>query len=261
MRIALGIEYDGSGFHGWQTQPSGRAIQDHLESALSRFIGSSVSTICAGRTDTGVHAVAQVVHFDADVEREPMSWVRGTNSFLDPRIRVVWANTVSTEFHARFSAVNRTYQYLLLNETVGPALMQGRAGWFHAPLNEKDMNDAARLIVGQHDFSAFRAAECQAKSPIRSMLNAQVQREGTFIIFSFTANAFLHHMIRNLVGSLVYVGAGRQPTAWISELLLSRDRKNAAPTFAPDGLYLTAVDYGSAYNLPSFARRLPYFQI
>lgn len=252
MRIALGIEYDGVPFCGWQTQPGGGSVQDALEAALTQFAATRVEVVAAGRTDAGVHATAQVVHFDAPVERTIDSWVRGTNTFLPPALRVAWAHGVADDFHARYSATARTYDYLLVNDSVAPAVLHGKVGWYHRPLDAGAMQSAAQLIVGEHDFSAFRDAQCQAKTPVRLMHSASVRRHGDLIALRFTANAFLHHMVRNLVGSLVYIGAGKQPTAWMAELLETRDRRNAAPTFAPDGLYLSGIDYDARFGLPRF---------
>ena len=252
MRIALGLEYDGSAFCGWQTQPGGCGVQDHLERALGSFTDAPVQVTAAGRTDTGVHATAQVVHFDTEARREEISWVRGTNTHLPPAVRVLWASPVAGEFHARYSARSRTYRYLLANAPVAPAVLHGRVGWYHRPLNVEAMARAAAAILGEHDFSAFRDAQCQARSPVRTMAEARVERRGALIVFTFRANAFLHHMIRNLVGSLVYVGAGKQPEDWIARLLAARDRREAAPTFAPDGLYLSAIEYDPAFPLPAF---------
>jgi tRNA pseudouridine38-40 synthase len=252
MRIALGLEYDGTPFCGWQTQPGGCGVQDHVQRALSQFAAQPIEVIAAGRTDTGVHATAQVVHFDASVERESQAWVRGTNTFLTPAARVVWAAPVSDAFHARYGALSRTYVYLLVNEPVAPAILNGKVGWFHRPLDVAAMAEAARSLLGEHDFSAFRDAQCQAKSPVRDLREVRLERTANTIAFTFRANAYLHHMIRNIVGSLVYVGAGRQPPSWIAELLASRDRRLAAPTFAPDGLYLAGVEYDPTFELPAF---------
>jgi tRNA pseudouridine38-40 synthase len=252
MRIALGVEYDGSAFCGWQTQPGGCGVQDHLQGALAKLADSPIEVTAAGRTDAGVHATAQVVHFDTEAVRDANAWVRGTNANLDPAARVVWATEVPDSFHARYSARARSYRYLLLNEPVAPAVMARRVGWYHRPLDLGAMQRAAALLVGEHDFSAFRDAQCQAKSPVRNLTEARVVAFDNLVRFAFTANAFLHHMIRNVVGSLVYVGAGKQPEAWIGELLASRDRTKAAPTFAPDGLYLAAVQYDREYSLPAF---------
>ena len=227
-------------------------MQDHLQDALSRFADSPIEVIAAGRTDTGVHAHAQVVHFDTDVQRELNSWVRGPNACLGPALRVVWSHEVPDDFHARYSARTRTYRYLLLNDPVASAILRDRVGWFHKPLDIERMQEAVVSLIGEHDFTAFRASECQARSPIRHVLEARVEHERGLFVFSFRANAFLHHMIRNIVGSLVYVGAGRETPGWIAELLKARDRKLAAPTFSPAGLYLAAVEYDPSFGLPSF---------
>jgi tRNA pseudouridine38-40 synthase len=249
LRIALGLEYDGAAFCGFQTQPSACGVQDHLESALSSFSDSPIEVTAAGRTDTGVHATDQVVHFDTDVTRA--DWVRGTNAHLPPAIRIHWWKPVPADFHARYSALSRTYRYLLLDAPVAPALLRSRVGWYHRPLDVARMSDAARRLLGSHDFSAFRDAECQAKSPVRDLREASVERRGDLVVFTFRANAFLHHMIRNVVGSLVYVGAGKQEPAWMEELMAARDRSKAAPTFAPDGLYLAAIEYDPAFGFPA----------
>lgn len=257
MRIALGIEYDGSAFAGWQSQSHGNTVQDVLERALATVAGQPIRTTCAGRTDAGVHALAQVVHFDSPVARPDTAWVRGVNANLPPAVAVRWAMPVGDDFHARFSARARSYQYLLLNRPVRPAILHGRVGWFHAPLDIEAMNMAAACLLGEHDFSAFRAAECQAKSPVKILQRANIGRQGEVIMFEFTANAFLHHMVRNLVGALVYVGKGRHEPAWITELLASRDRTRAAPTFAAAGLYFVGVDYGPEWRLPGGGRIMP----
>jgi tRNA pseudouridine38-40 synthase len=259
MRIALGIEYDGSRFLGWQTQPGGGAVQDALEPALSGIASESVSVTCAGRTDRGVHAREQVVHFDTQASRPESAWVRGANALLPASVAVLWAREVSPEFHARYAARARTYRYVLLNRPVRPALAARYAGWFHAPLDVAAMRDAAARLVGEHDFSAFRSAECQAKSPLRTLQALEVEQRGERIDFVVRANAFLHHMVRNLVGTLIYVGKGKHPARWVSEVLESRDRSRAAPTFAADGLYLEKVDYEARWNLP--ARAAPALEI
>lgn len=250
MRIALGLEYDGSAFCGWQTQPDGCGVQDHVERALAALAASPIETVAAGRTDTGVHATAQVVHFDTHAHRDESAWVRGTNANLDPAARVLWARPVADDFHARYGARSRTYRYILLNEPVAPAVLRGKVGWYHRPLDVARMAHAATLVVGEHDFSSFRDAQCQAKSPVRQLTEALVARRGNLVVFSFRANAFLHHMVRNLVGALVYVGAGKHPPEWMAELLAARDRTRAAPTFMPDGLYLAGIEYDPFYHLP-----------
>jgi tRNA pseudouridine38-40 synthase len=254
QRIALGLEYDGGAFCGWQTQPSGCAVQDKLEAALAQLAGERLSTVCAGRTDAGVHALGQVVHFDTAVPRPLTAWVRGSNALLPPHVAVTWAHVVAPQFHARYSARERRYRYVLLNRSVRPAADQGRAGWFHAPLDVDAMRIAAGALLGEHDFSAFRSSECQARSPVRELRRLDVERRGDCVLFDFSANAFLHHMVRNLVGALVYVGSGRHPPEWIDEVLRSRDRTRAAPTFDAAGLYLTRVVYDDVWGLPASAR-------
>lgn len=250
MRIALCVEYDGAAFHGWQTQPGGGTVQDALESALSEIACGPISVMCAGRTDAGVHATAQIVHFDCTTERALSAWVRGANTLLPDAIAVRWAHMVADDFHARFSARGRRYRYVLINRPQRPALANARAGWFHAPLDICAMQAAAQRFLGEHDFSAFRAAECQARSPVKILREASVRAFGDYVLFDFEATAFLHHMVRNMVGSLVYVGKGRHSPAWIDELLHARERKLAAPTFAPDGLYLSGVTYEAHWGLP-----------
>ena len=255
VRIALGLEYDGAAFCGWQTQPAGCGIQDVLEHALGQVHGAAVQTVVAGRTDAGVHALAQVVHFDAINPRPDSAWIRGVNALLPPQVVVLWARQVDDRFHARYAARERRYRYVLLNHPVRPALLSGRVGWQHAPLDARRMAMAAGSLVGRHDFSAFRAAECQARTPIRELRHASVRRRGDFIVFEFGADAFLHHQVRNMVGALVWVGLGRRPPEWIGELLASRDRTQGAATFAADGLYLTRVCYDPGWDLPETAGR------
>lgn len=250
MRIALGLEYFGGPFLGWQSQAGGRTVQDALEAALAKIAGQSLGVICAGRTDAGVHASQQVVHFDAPVERPLSAWVRGVNTHLPEGVAVRWAQPVGDEFHARFSARGRRYRYLLLNRPQRPGLWQGRVGWYHAPLDVPAMQDAAARLCGEHDFSAFRAAGCQAKTPVKTLWRADLRQRGNLLVFDFTASAFLHHMVRNLVGSLVQIGKGTQGPAWIDELLQMRDRKLAAPTFSPDGLYFRGPIYEAHWGLP-----------
>jgi tRNA pseudouridine38-40 synthase len=258
MRIALGLEYDGRRFCGWQSQPGGGAVQDALERALASICGQFVRVAAAGRTDTGVHATAQVAHFDAPVERPLSAWVRGVNSELPDAVAVLWAQPVLPAFHARFSAVGRAYTYLLLNRAARPGLASGRVGWFHRPLDVERMRAAAGMLLGRHDFSAFRAAECQAESAARELRRLDVGREGDLIVLRFAADAFLQRMVRNIVGSLVYVGKGKHPPQWIADILAGRDRCAAAPTFAPDGLYLTGVDYEARWGLPAPQPREPH---
>lgn len=254
VRIALGIEYDGSSFCGWQTQPAGCAAQDKLEQALAQIAGERVATICAGRTDAGVHALAQVVHFDTVAQRPESAWVRGVNALLPPALAVTWAREIGGEFHARYAARARCYRYVLLNHPVRPAADRGQVGWFHLPLDLENMRVAARLLLGEHDFSAFRSSECQARSPVRELRQLDIQRHGDYVIFEVCANAFLHHMVRNIIGGLVYVGKGRHAPDWMGEVLAGRDRTRAAPTFDAAGLYLVRVDYDAQWGLPAVPR-------
>jgi tRNA pseudouridine38-40 synthase len=253
IRIALGIEYDGSRFLGWQTQPGGGTVQDALEVALAGIAGEPVNVTCAGRTDRGVHARAQVVHFDTGADRPDSAWVRGVNALLPDSVAVLWSRRVADDFHARYSAVARSYRYVLLNRPVRPALAASYAGWYHAPLDVDAMRAAAAHLLGEHDFSAFRSADCQAKSPVRTLHAIGIERDGERFDLTLRANAWLQHMVRNIVGTLVYIGAGRQAPEWVGRVLASRDRALAAPTFAPQGLYLEAVEYAPGWNLPATA--------
>ncbi len=262
MRIALALEYDGSRFLGWQTQPDGGTVQDALESALATIAGTRVDVTCAGRTDRGVHALGQVVHFDVAAQRPESAWVRGVNALLPESIAVQWAREVPPEFHARYAGRARTYRYVLINRPVRPALAARHAGWFHLPHDVEALRAAASHFLGEHDFSAFRSAECQAKTPVRTLFGLEIESLGERIDFVVRANAFLHHMVRNLVGTLVYVGKGKHPPAWAGEVLASRARARAAPTFAAEGLYLERVEYEARWNLPQrlpAALRIPVF--
>jgi len=250
MRIALGIEYDGRNFCGWQTQPSRCSAQDALERALTDIAGHDVATICAGRTDAGVHALGQVVHFDSDADRRESAWIRGTNALLPSGLAVTWMRPVPLEFNARYSAFERRYRYILLNDPVRPAVNYGRVGWYHAPLDLGSMREAASVLLGEHDFSAFRSSECQSKSPVRELRCLDVHASGDYVIFELAANGFLHHMVRNIVGSLIYVGNGRQDPEWLARVLSSRDRALAAPTVDAAGLYLEHVSYDAKWGLP-----------
>lgn len=252
MRIALGLEYNGAAYSGWQTQPGGRTVQDMVELAVRAIAGEPVRIVCAGRTDTGVHARAQVAHFDTAAERPDSAWVKGVNTYLPPDIAVQWSTHVSAEFHARFSAQSRRYDYFLLNRPHRSALHAATLGWFHVPLDLEAMRAAAAHLLGEHDFSAFRSSECQAKSPVRTLTRLGISRSGDVIQFTFEANAFLHHMVRNMVGSLVYVGKGNHAPGWTAQLLDSRARALAAPTFSPCGLYLSQIRYDARWALPPF---------
>ena len=257
MRLALGVEYDGSAFCGWQTQPARCGVQDHLEAALAHIAGEPVESVCAGRTDAGVHALEQVVHFDAPVARPVSAWVRGVNATLPAGLAVLWAQEVGDDFHARYCARSRCYRYVLLNHAVRPAVGHGRVGWFHLPLDVDAMRAAAKLLEGEHDFSSFRSSECQAKSPMRRLSAITVERRGAYLVFEFRANAFLHHMVRNLMGTLVYVGKGRHEPRWAREVLAARNRAIAAPTFDAAGLYLAHVEYEERWALPHARSAMP----
>ncbi len=250
MRFALGIEYDGSSYCGWQSQPDGRTVQDVLQLALSQVAGETIVVIAAGRTDTGVHALEQVIHFDTQSKRPLTAWVRGANALLPSAVAVLWAHEVDTEFHARFSAQARSYSYYLYCRPVRSAIQYGKVGWFHQTLDLDKMRVAAQYLLGEHDFSAFRASACQAKSPVKTISCINIQEQSEYIRLDLTANAFLHHMVRNIVGCLVYVGKGKHPPQWLQHVLENQDRSQAAPTFAPDGLYLRKITYDAKWGLP-----------
>jgi len=256
VRVALGLSYNGQPYQGWQSQLSGQTVQDRLEAALARFTAQKTSTLCAGRTDAGVHGLMQVVHFDTPVQRSPAAWVRGTNSFLPRDIAIQWACPVPDAFHCRASALSRRYAYVLLESPVRPSVEAGRVGWAFRPLTLAPMQQAAELLLGEHDFSSFRASACQALSPVKHLQRLDISRRGAYWRFEFEANAFLHHMIRNLMGCLLAVGQGQYPAAWITQVLQARDRKVAAPTFSPDGLYFLGPRYAPHWGLPD---RTPAF--
>ncbi|WP_297325384.1 tRNA pseudouridine(38-40) synthase TruA [Nitrosomonas sp.] len=253
MRIALVLEYDGGRYCGWQSQPQSCSIQDALEAALSAIAKEKIRVITAGRTDTGVHALYQVVHFDTAVQRPLSAWVRGVNAFLPNDIAILWATEVSDAFHARYSALERRYLYLLLNQPVRPGIHHHKVGWHHVPLELERMQSAGNILIGEHDFSAFRAAECQAKSPIRTMTQLHITRQGNLFVFDLRANAFLQHMVRNIIGCLVYIGKGKYPPEWMYELLENCNRTCAAPTFSAAGLYLAGVKYHDDWCMPELA--------
>ena len=255
MRIALGISYSGSAYEGWQSQLSGNTVQDQLERALARFAAQPVRVMCAGRTDAGVHGLMQVVHFDTALQRETASWIRGTNAFLPHDIAVQWAQVVPDEFHARASAIARRYAYVVLESPIRPSVEAGRVGWVFRPLNGDWMRQAALHLLGEHDFSTFRAAQCQAKSPVKCINRIDIsQRAGpdsTYWRFEFEANAFLHHMIRTIMGCLLAIGQGKHPPEWLAEVLSARRRDAAAPTFSPNGLYFLGPVYEARHGLPT----------
>jgi tRNA pseudouridine38-40 synthase len=251
QRLALGISYRGTAYRGWQSQPDGGTVQDHLEQALSTFADLPLATVCAGRTDAGVHAFNQVVHLDSPVARTPFSWVRGTNRYLPHDIALQWCQPVHERFHARFDARGRRYRYLLLESPVRPALEHGSAGWVFRTLDVAAMQAAAALLIGEHDFSSFRSSECQARSPVKTMRAITITRRGAYWRFDFDGSAFLHHMVRNLMGCLLAVGTGRQAPGWLGEVLAARCRDAAAPTFPADGLYFAGPYYDADLGLPA----------
>ena len=249
-RVVLGVSYRGQAYQGWQSQPGGHTVQDQLERALARFADVPVRTMCAGRTDTGVHALNQVVHLDTAITREPQSWVRGTNRFLPPDIAVQWCRLTDDAFHARYSAIGRRYVYVLLESPVRPAVEAGVVGWSFRPLDADAMRTAAELLIGERDFSAFRSAECQAPSPVKTMRAITIARRGAYWRFEFDASAFLHHMVRNLMGCLVAVGSGARDVAWLQHVLATRERRLAAATFPADGLYFVGPYYDAVHAIP-----------
>jgi tRNA pseudouridine38-40 synthase len=258
MRLALGVSYRGHGYQGWQSQVGGQTVQDRLEAALASFAAQPLRTHCAGRTDTGVHGLNQVVHIDTAIERESMSWVRGTNRFLPDDIAVQWCRPVADDFHARNSAQGRRYAYVLRESPVRPAIETGLAGWSFRPLDEAVMAAAAKLLLGTHDFSAFRSAECQARSPIKTLRVITINRRGAYWRFDFEADAFLHHMVRNLMGCLLAIGTGARDAAWLAEVIASRERRLCAPTFAADGLYFVGPYYDPAHAIPEYTAGLDW---
>ena len=256
MRVALGVEYDGTHFCGWQSQTNGCGVQDFVENAIAKIAEHPIRIHAAGRTDTGVHATMQVIHFDTQVSRPDSAWVRGVNAFLPKTVRIIWAKLVDDTFHARFSAMQRSYQYLLVNQTVAPAINADKAGWYHLPLNVLTMQEAITHLQGEHDFSAFRASQCQANSPVRTLNIASIIAHGDYIVFNFSANAFLQHQVRNMVGALIYVGNGKYAPLFIKELLEQKNRTLSPPTFSPNGLYLVGVEYDQKFELPCTQRAL-----
>ncbi len=259
-RIALGIEYSGCHFKGFQKQLSApNTVQAALERGISRVADEPLSLVCAGRTDAGVHATAQVIHFDSLAQRPLKAWVQGVNTHLPDDIRVLWAVDTGPDFHARFSAQSRTYRYVLYSSPVRSAILQRHVTWTSFALDEKAMTRAATYLLGEHDFSAFRAAQCQAHSPVREVQEIQFAATGPFLVLQIKANAFLHHMVRNIVGSLLEVGKGLKSETWIRQLLEGKDRTNAAATAPPHGLYLVKVEYSEVFGLPVHAPLGPLF--
>jgi len=250
-RYALAIEYDGRDFSGWQIQPRMMTAQGEMERAVAKMAGHEVRVHAAGRTDAGVHASRQIVHFDTAVQRPITAWVRGVNSFLPSGIAVLWAREVPNHFHSRFVATARHYRYLLLRHPVRPSLQAGRVGWIHYDVDVDKMSAAAQYLLGEHDFSSFRAAECQALSPIKLLQRIEISEQGNMLCFDFSAGAFLHHMVRNMMGALLHIGKGNEAPEWMAWLLAQQNRQSAPPTFMPDGLYLTGVTYPAEFALPT----------
>lgn len=249
-RIALGVEYDGSQFYGWQRQREVVCVQEVLERALSQVANSPIEVTCAGRTDAGVHATGQVIHFDTPEPRTMAAWTMGVNSNLPASVAVRWAQVVPADFNARFSATGRRYRYIIANMRLRPGFLQYGLSHYHQPLNAAAMHRAAQALLGENDFTSFRAAQCQSNTPFRCVTHVDVRRHGEFVVVDIAANAFLHHMVRNIVGSLIEVGVGNQPESWVGELLAARDRNRAAATAKPNGLYLVQVDYPPVFSLP-----------
>ncbi|MBL1432665.1 MAG: tRNA pseudouridine(38-40) synthase TruA [Gammaproteobacteria bacterium] len=258
MRIALGVEYNGTDFKGWESQPCQRTVQGCLESALSKVANTTIKTIAAGRTDAGVHALEQVVHFDTELSRAPYNWMLGVTSTLPKDISVHWAQPVDDEFHARFSALTRRYRYLLLNRRARPGVLPAAMSWHPRPLNEAQMHEAAQALLGQHDFSSFRASSCQAHTPNRNIIDIKVSRLNETIMIEVEANAFLHNMVRNITGVLIAIGEGARPVSWAAEVLASKDRRQGGVTAKPDGLYLVGVKYPDSMPLPQRASELGF---
>lgn len=251
MRIALGIEYDGTRYHGWQAQgPGVDSVQYRVDRAVSGVAAQPVTVVCAGRTDAGVHATGQVVHFDTTAERDMRAWVLGVNSGLPADVVVRWAVRVADDFHARHSALARRYRYVILNEPTRPAIFGSHVSWNFRPLDVARMQAAANHLIGEHDFSSFRAAGCQSKTPIRYLSELQIRRLGNLVVIEVRANAFLHHMVRNIAGVLMDVGTGKQPVDWVTQLLQARNRCLAAATAPPYGLYLVQVEYPGRFAIP-----------
>lgn len=258
MRVALGIEYDGSAYHGWQRQGHTPAtVQEVLEKALSQVADHAVTVICSGRTDAGVHGLGQVVHFETDAERTPRAWIHGGNAALPASISVRWAKPVADDFHARFSAYARRYCYVIYNHPVRPALGMKHMTWQYRPLNIDRMREGSRALVGTHDFSSFRAMGCQAKSPVKTVHEIALEQHGPLILLSVRANAFLHHMVRNIAGVLMAVGTGKASPDWVAEVLMLRDRAQGGVTAPPYGLYFMEAQYPDAYDIPVMPHRFP----
>lgn len=263
FRIALGVEYDGSSFHGWQRQKDKISVQETLEMAVSKVAFEPIQTVCAGRTDAGVHAISQVVHFETNAIRSPRAWVFGSNTNLSAGlgrlVRVVWAKEVPEAFDARRSATGRRYRYVIYNHGIRPSLFRKQMGWYYRKLDIQKMQEAGQYWIGEHDFSSFRAADCQSLSPVRQIVSLEVQRVGDLVLIDVMANAFLHHMVRNMVGVLKLIGAGKKESLWAKEVLEARDRRSAAMTANASGLYLMEVFYPAHFDLPVMQNSGPFF--
>lgn len=257
MRYAIGIEYDGSEFLGWQIQRQEPTVQGALEKALSRVANHEARVTCCGRTDTGVHALGQVAHFDSDSQRDERSWILGLNSHLPRFVSVLWIRPVDEDFHARFSAYSRSYRYRILNRWIRPALDSRRMSWCRVPLDADKMHEAAQQLLGEHDFTSFRARACQARHAVREIHQVSVRRDGDEVTLDITANGFLYHMVRNIAGSLLRIGGGEAPVEWLADVLKREDRTVAAPTAQPEGLYFLGARYPSRYALPERAPAFP----
>jgi len=252
MRVAMGVEYDGSAYHGWQAQKTGVAtVQGMLEKSIAKVADHDIGVVCAGRTDAGVHGVGQVVHFDTEAVRSNRSWLLGTNVNLPMDINVTWVKMVAEDFHARFKAESRSYRYMILGRNTRSAIWHNRAVWMHQPLDEERMNQAAQALIGQHDFSSYRAISCQSKTPVKTIHHLNVTRDGPRIILDITANAFLHHMVRNIAGVLMAIGSGQREIGWSKEVLEHKDRTKGGVTAPPQGLYLMRVGYPDEYGIPA----------
>ncbi|WP_131782966.1 tRNA pseudouridine(38-40) synthase TruA [Legionella gresilensis] len=249
MRIALGVEYDGSQYHGWQAQTGLHTVQQVIETAISRIADCKINVVCAGRTDTGVHATNQIIHFDCVKERSIRSWIQGANSYLPKDVCIKWGKEMPDNFHARYSALSRQYRYIIYNSAIRPALLRGNVTWQYRQLNHVHMHEASQYLLGENDFTSFRSVECQSNTPMRNIYHVQVTRQGDLVIIDIIANAFLHHMVRNIAGVLIAVGSGKKPVIWVHEVLKATDRRLGAETAPPYGLYLVNVTYPKEFGI------------
>lgn len=250
QRLAACIEYSGVKYSGWQLQKNASSVQEQVEKAIGQVANHAVRVVTAGRTDTGVHGIGQIIHFDTDSQRKPVNWLHGVNTALPHDISLIWTHPVPSDFHARFDARKRHYRYVLLNRGVSPSTLHGLVTWHRPKLDLQRMQQAAALLIGRHDFSGYRASRCQSKSPVKTLIKLDINQQGDWFWFDFTADGFLHHMVRNILGVLCPIGEGRFPVSWASEILESRDRKRAGKTHSPHGLYFAKVEYDPAFGLP-----------